>query len=134
MQNFGPWTFGWTQLLTLIGFALTLGIAIGGFRTFGRWKREKVEEKRIEIALDALSLAYQAQYVFDGIRSPMSYAHEWEDMPKAEHETEESVRRRGPFFAILKRIESQRDFFQDVWKLCSQTVCSYQRTCSERQR
>lgn len=29
-----PWIFGWTQLLTIIGFAITIAIAIGGFRTF----------------------------------------------------------------------------------------------------
>jgi hypothetical protein len=53
-----PWTFGWTQLLTIIGFCITIGIAIGGFRTFGRWKREKIEEKRIDVAIEALALTY----------------------------------------------------------------------------
>lgn len=28
-----PWAFGWTQLLTLIGFVITIGIAVDGFRT-----------------------------------------------------------------------------------------------------
>jgi len=52
-----PWAFGWTQLLTLTGFGITIGIAVGGFRTFGRWKREKLEERRIEVAIDALASA-----------------------------------------------------------------------------
>jgi hypothetical protein len=43
-----PWEFGWTQVLTIIGFAITIAIAIGGFRTFGRWKRELIE-RRIEL-------------------------------------------------------------------------------------
>lgn len=50
-----PWTFGWTQLLTIVGFIITICIAVGGFRTFGRWKREKIEEKKIEIAFEALA-------------------------------------------------------------------------------
>jgi len=37
-----PWIFGWTQLLTIIGFAITIAIAVGGFRTFDGWKREKL--------------------------------------------------------------------------------------------
>jgi hypothetical protein len=32
--NFGE--FGWNQLLTVVGLIVTMVIAIGGFRTFGR--------------------------------------------------------------------------------------------------
>jgi hypothetical protein len=62
-----PWAFGWTQLLTLIGFAITIGIAVGGFRTFGRWRREKLEERRIEAALDALTIAHETKFIFQNI-------------------------------------------------------------------
>lgn len=34
-----PWAFGWTQVFTLVGFAITLFIAVGGFRTFERWRQ-----------------------------------------------------------------------------------------------
>ena len=64
-----PWAFGWTQLLTIVGMLLTLGIATTGFRTFGRWKREKLEERRIETAIDALALVYESKFIFDHIRS-----------------------------------------------------------------
>jgi hypothetical protein len=66
-----PWAFGWTQLLTVIGMAITTTIALAGFRTFGRWRREKIEERRIELALEALSLAYESKAVFGHIRSPL---------------------------------------------------------------
>jgi hypothetical protein len=56
-----PWAFGWTQLLTIIGFCITVTIALGSFRTFNRWRREKIEEKRLDVALEALSIAYEAQ-------------------------------------------------------------------------
>jgi len=59
------WAFGSTQLLTVIGFLLTGAIAVVGFRTFEKWKREKLEEKRIEIAFEALALGYEAGFVFD---------------------------------------------------------------------
>ena len=75
------WTFGWKQLLTIADFAITIGIAWTGFRTFERWRREKIEEKRIDTAVEALALAYESKFVFDNIRSPMSFPYEWKDMP-----------------------------------------------------
>ena len=75
------WTFGWTQLLTIVGYIITIAIAVGGFRTFGRWKKEKIEEKRIETAIEALALVYESKFIFDHIRSEMSFAYEWKDMP-----------------------------------------------------
>jgi hypothetical protein len=49
-----PWAFGWIQIFTVAGLLLTGGIAVFGFRTFGRWKAEVVEAKRIDVAFDAL--------------------------------------------------------------------------------
>jgi hypothetical protein len=112
-----PWSFGWPQLLTIVGFVITGLIAIGGFRTFGRWKREKLEEKKIEIALDASAIAYEAKYVFDNIRSPFSFEYEHKDMPKKADETELERGKRGQYYAILKRFNLNRDFFERAWRL-----------------
>lgn len=79
-----PWIFGWTQLFTLSGLILSALIAAFGFRTFGRWKREKLEERRIDIAFDALTTAYETKFIFQHIRSAMAHGYEWEDMPKRE--------------------------------------------------
>ncbi|SRR6266404_7632350 len=110
------WTFGWTQLLTIVGFIITIAIAVGGFRTFGRWKKEKIEEKRIETAIEALALVYESKFIFDHIRSEMSFAYEWKDMPDG-YGTEEQRNARGPFYAILKRIPANKDFFERAWKM-----------------
>lgn len=112
-----PWAFGWTQLLTLIGFAITIVIAIGGFGTFGRWKREKIEERRIDIALEALSVAYESQGVFATIRSPGVFGYEWEDMPRAEGESDADWKFKTKGYVPLKRINDQKDFFIKVLKL-----------------
>jgi hypothetical protein len=117
MNALDPWAFGWTQLLTLIGFAITVLIAVAGFRTFNRWKREKLEQKRIETAFEALSIAYEAKFVFDNIRNPLANAYEWEDMPRVAGENEDDHRNRGTFYAILKRIDRNKDFFERLWKL-----------------
>lgn len=112
-----PWVFGWTQLLTILGFAITIAIAVGGFRTFARWKREKLEEKRIDVAIDALALTYESKFIFDNIRSPMSFPYESKDMPEWPGDTEDKRNQRSEFYAILKRIEAHKDFFERAWKM-----------------
>lgn len=110
-----PWAFGLNQMLTVIGLLITVGIATAGFRSFEKWKREKIEERRIDIALEALALAYEASFIFDSIRSPMSYEGEWADLKGIDDP--EKRRKAGPFFAILKRIEHHKDYFERVWKM-----------------
>jgi hypothetical protein len=95
------WTFGWTQVLTLVGFAITIAIAVRGVRTFDRWKREITEERRIETAIEALAISYESKYIFDAIRSPMNFGYEWKDMPKAPGETDAEWDKRGPFCAVV---------------------------------
>jgi hypothetical protein len=112
-----PWAFGWSQVFTIIGFAITIVIAVGGFRSFGRWQREQIEEKRIDTAVDALVLIREAKWVFDNIRSPMSFDYEWKDMPKTEGEDDALRRTKGSYFAILKRVQFHREFFDRAYKL-----------------
>ena len=126
-----PWAFGWTQVFTIIGFVITIVIAIGGFGSFGRWKREKLEERRIEVALDALALAYESKYVFSNIRSPATFSHEIADVPKQPEETDEDVRRRAPYYAVLKRVYDNRDFFDAVWKLQPRCMAMFERTAED---
>jgi len=112
-----PWAFGWTQALAIAGLILTASIALLGFRTFGRWKREKLEERRIEIAFDALTVTYETKFVFRHIRGALTEGYEWADMPKREGESDDQRNRRGPYYATFKRIEKNKDFFEKIWKL-----------------
>jgi hypothetical protein len=112
-----PWEFGWTQLLTIAGLSMTGVISICGLRTFDRWKREKLEERRIEVALDALSIAYHTKYIFDYIRGAMVFPYEWEEMPERPGEPEDRRAMRGQYFAVLKRMEKTKEFFDSVWKV-----------------
>ena len=120
-----PWIFGWNQVFTIIGFLITVGIAVGGFRTFGRWKKEKIEERRIEIALETLAITYESKYIFDAIRSPMSFEYEWKDMPRLEQETDAQWKQRGPFYAVGSRIVKNKDFFERVFKLQPQCMAIF---------
>ena len=112
-----PWAFGWTHVLTLAGFALTTVIAFAGFRTFGRWRREKLEEKRIEVAIEALALAYKSRHVFEMIRSPLIQEYEWREMPEGWAKDGDKRRRVGAYWAILHCITLNKDFFDEVWEL-----------------
>jgi hypothetical protein len=111
-----PWAFGWTPLLT-IGLLITVTIAGFGFRTFEKWRREKIEEKRIEIALEALALAYECRTVFSIIRSPMSFGEEWQDLPRLPGEGDAHWNDRGPFYATLKRVHHANEFFERLERL-----------------
>ena len=112
-----PWAFGWTQVFTLFGFGITIAIAIGGFRSFERWRREKLEERRIETAFDALTIAHETKFIFGNIRSPFAEGYEWVDMPKWDNDTEDKRNRRGPYFAAIKRINANAKFFERVWAI-----------------
>jgi len=115
--NMADWSFGTTQLLTTIGMIATGSFAVAGLRTFGKWKKEKIEERRIEVALDALTLAYESKHVFDAIRRSLSYDVEYKDMPVKEGESENDRAQRGSFWVVGSRVRQNRDFFDRAWKL-----------------
>ncbi|QDM17542.1 hypothetical protein [Tardiphaga sp. vice278] len=112
-----PWAFGWTQLLTIAGLLITISIAVSGFRTFGRWKREKVEELRIETAIEALAVAYESKFVFQHIRGALVEGHEWSGMERRPGHNDTQHNSLGSFYAVLERIKSNRDFFEHLWKM-----------------
>jgi hypothetical protein len=127
MANPGPWTFGWTQLLTIAGLCL----AFQGLRTFGKWRREKIEEKRIEVAVEALAAAYKSKYVFEHIRGPLRQSYEWQDMPNVAGESEEERKQRGSLYAVSKRLERNKDFFDHVWELQPKFMAIFGRETEE---
>lgn len=115
MEN--PWAFGWTQLLMIAGLVLTGVVSLLGLRTFGKWRRETIEARRIEAAVDALSLAYQTRWIFENIRAPIIYRYEYEEMPERAGEPEDRRASRGKYFAVLKRVERNSEFFKAVWNV-----------------
>lgn len=112
-----PWDFGWNQVLTIVGMAITVGIAIGGFKTFGRWKRERIEERKIDIALEALSIAYESKGVFEAIRNPGLFSYEWSDMPRVEGESDSEWEARAPYYVTLKRLDENNEYFRKTLQL-----------------
>jgi hypothetical protein len=115
-------------LVTVLGFFITTVLAIAGLKKFGRWKREKLEEKRIEIAIESLAIAYEAQLVFERIRSRRVREDEFEHM-RLDHasgsDMDERRRQQGAPYAVLKRIEAHQEFFDKVLKLEPQFVAVF---------
>jgi hypothetical protein len=111
-----PWVFGWTQVFTLVGLVMSGIISFLGLRTFGKWKREKVEEKKLEIAFEALSLAYETQMIFDDIRRRFVREYEWADMP-TEGMSKEQIESSRSMYAIINRFSRHVAFFDRVLAL-----------------
>jgi hypothetical protein len=71
-----------------LGFSLRAASPISVSARLNAGSGEKIEEKRIDIAIEALALAYDSKEVFSMIRNPGSMGHEWEDMPRRPNETD----------------------------------------------
>jgi hypothetical protein len=102
--------------VALIGVIVTGSFAFAGLKTFERWKREKLEEKRIDIAIEVLSIGFEAQIVFDEIRSRFVAASEYADMKidgVPSKNDQRSQQQHGPY-AVLKRVEARQSFFNKV--------------------
>jgi hypothetical protein len=125
-----PWAFGWTQLLTSIGLVISICVSIAGLRTFDKWKREKVEEKKLEIAFEALSLAYETQMIFDDIRRRFVREYEWSDMP-TEGMSKEQIESSRSMYAILNRFSRHVGFFDRVLALQPKFMAVFGRRTEE---
>jgi hypothetical protein len=102
--------------VALSALVVTVCLGIAGLKTFGRWKREKLEEKRIEVAIDTLAIGYEARLVFERIRLPVVGKHEYEEMGPGKVDVSAMARRmKGMAYAVLKRVETNKDFFEKVY-------------------
>jgi hypothetical protein len=120
-----PWAFGWSQALTIIGFLITIGIALGGFQTFERWKKQKLEERRIEIAFEALAIAHESKFVFEGIRASISYDIDYESMPVRQGESSQDRSSRGAYYAVLRRINQHNEYFDRAIRILPKCMAAF---------
>jgi hypothetical protein len=77
----------------------------------------EVRREKIEVALEALSAAFASKFVFAHIRGPFASSNEWADMPERVGDTNDKRMSRGAYFAPLKRIEQNKEFFERLWKI-----------------
>jgi hypothetical protein len=112
-------------VVSLLGIVAAAVAAICGFRSFERWKREQLEERRIDVALEGLAIARESKYVFARIRNPSGFEGEWRSMPVREGESESDRGRRGTSYAILARLKTDQDFFDRVSRFLPKAVALF---------
>jgi hypothetical protein len=109
-------------VVALVGIAVTGTVAMLGLQSFAKFKREKIEERRIEVALDALTLAYESKFVFQMIRARAFTSDEHESGSDVSYSVPGGIKTRlrttqlSPY-AVLKRIEKSAEFFERVRKI-----------------
>ena len=111
--------------VSLLGIIAAAVAAIFGFKSFERWKREQLEERRIDVALEGLAIARESKYVFARIRNPNGFEGEWRSMPVREGESESDRGRRGTTYAILMRLKTDQDFFDRVSRFLPKAVALF---------
>jgi hypothetical protein len=106
--------------VALVGIIVTGTMAGLGLKSFAKFKREKIEERRIEVALDALTLAYETKFVFETIRARAILSREYEDAAdeNLSGDIRVSIRtgQRGAY-AVMKRVEANEEFFERILKI-----------------
>jgi hypothetical protein len=112
-------------VVTLIGFVVTIVLGIIGFNTFGRWRKQEIEQRRMDIAFEALNIAYKTKHVFDHIRGALISDYEWADMPQVYGDDDHKRARRGSYYAIGKRLEAHKEYFESAWEVHAKCMAMF---------
>ena len=110
-----------------IGAAIAIAFAAYiGRNTFSDWKRQKQEERRLEIAERTLTLAYRLRYDFHSVRSPLMDQYELDEAESVlrqdsgdwwDQQSEALKQRARTAQAIMNRLSRHRDDWQKIWEL-----------------
>lgn len=104
----------WPVLLDVVRTLATLagvGVAIWGVN---KWRREQVGKRQCELAEDTLAIVYEAQSVFDHVRSPMSFEGEGSSRRAEAAESPQIKAQRDQNFIPLERLQRHESFFERV--------------------
>lgn len=110
-----------------IGAAIAIAFAAYiGRNTFSDWKRQKQEERRIEVAERTLTLAYRLRYDFHSVRTPLIDQNELDEADSVlrqdsgdwwDQQSDELKRRARTAQAIMNRLRRHHDDWQKIWEL-----------------
>ena len=110
-----------------IGAAIAIAFAAYiGRNTFADWKRQKQEERRLEIAERTLTLAYRLRYDFHSVRTPLIDQYELDEAESVlrqdsgdwwDQQSEALKQRARIAQAIMNRLRRHRDDWQKIWEL-----------------
>jgi hypothetical protein len=105
--------------VAIAGVAITGLLTLRGLNSFERWRRERIEERRIQVAIDALAIAREAMIAFAAVRGSGVGSHEYADMSDPSNPDTQGVYKRdqtGPY-VVLRRLRRYDEFFERAAKL-----------------
>jgi hypothetical protein len=105
--------------VALLGVLATFGVALKGLNSFERWRRERIEEKRIQVAIDVLSIAHEATIAFSAVRGRFIANYEYADMSDPSNPSTHGVCKDGQTgpYVVLRRLRNFDELFQRAAKL-----------------
>ncbi|SRR6266702_8483355 len=105
--------------VAIAGLAITGLLTLKGLNSFERWRREKIEERRIQVAIDALAIAHEAVIAFEAVQGRFVANHEYADMSDPSNPSTQGVYKSdqtGPY-VVLRRLRRYDELFERAAKL-----------------
>lgn len=125
MNGADAWVFGWSQVISLLNIVTTISIAALTFKNFKRWKIEQVESERLKIASEALSLVYEADFVFARIRNPFSTSSEHDARELDVDESAEEKSARDKHYIVWSRLNKENGYFENLYRITPKVMAHF---------
>jgi hypothetical protein len=109
-----PWSFGWLQLFGLINAAAVCSGVCIAWWGLQKWRVEQVGKRQCELAEEALAPIFEAQDVFDNVRSPFGFAGEGASRERSDDESDKTRKTLDHQFVPIERLNSHAEYFRRV--------------------
>lgn len=106
-----------TQVVSLardFSILIAVWVAIYGIDS---WRREYRGKRQVELAEDVLALFYEAHDAIAYLRHPLALSSEFEDIPRAENETDQQWEARRNASVVFKRYNERQELFNRIHSL-----------------
>lgn len=100
-----------SDLTSIVQAIAVVVVAIPAFRGLNAWRDELLGKKKIELAEEALCLAYELQSVIEWARHPASRRHEGEDRPGRDDEPEHRQNLNDAYYSRISRLNENAEEF-----------------------
>ena len=91
------------EITSIIQAIAVVAVAYPAFKGLTSWRTHLLGKKKIELAEEALVLAYELEGLIEWSRHPASWGGEGEDRPNRENEEENIQRRNDSYYSRVSR-------------------------------
>ena len=99
------------EITSIIQSAAVLVVAIPAFRGLNSWRVQLLGKKKIELAEEALVLAYELQAAIEWARHPVSYGGEGQERPNRDQETDAIRNTNDSYYSRVSRLNESMEQF-----------------------